>query len=776
MMKRSVLLILTLLVLSLSIINVSAFTMDAGNANSTCAGSTVVITDIVKGTGTFTVSTSGTAKSFSTIVPSGFSLQDGSQYIYSYVTPTSTTSPGTYDLIVKAVSSEGEKNAIHSITVNDCHSSDLALSPQTVETCPCSQVILAASLTNSGKYIESFQLSIEGQLKDSATLSDSVLSLNPGEVKNFKVYVNTSCTYGKYDLTVKAKSTTSKTIKEAKAVIDAKPCYEYTISVPQNYYSICEHSSLNIPLTVRNDGTAKNNINFNLKGPGFAALNKNELELSSGSSDILNLTVNPNFEETGNFTLLIEAMTDLGYVKKSQEVNIGVDKCYGVFMSIDKDNDKICNGLSGEYDVLIKNTGRFNNTYNLDVKAPEWVSVDKSVSLDANSEQTLKITVNPAENSQSGTYEVKIRAIDPVSNVYSEDSLELTTLTVDDCYKAIINSEKDSIDVSPDSSATLLLTLKNDGIKNASYIIDISGTASSFVLINPGIVSMEPGKGESLYLYIAPSVDLKESVYDVTVSARLKDTNIVSNKKISINVTALAVAEAKNETQVETVEKESKGFFSSISDWFVGIFSSIGKFFTGLFTIETPQINETLSNETITNETAENITISEALIETIEVGNLTITENETQANESVNESEIILVNVTENETSENITLIENETIETNQASIANITETNETIEINITNETIEIVQNETNITESLISSLNETSNQTIENITSENITEAENETAAEKTSMKDIIIENKTYIIGAIIIVLLVLLFSTGLWKKIIDFFEEDSE
>ena len=51
---------------------------------------------------------------------------------------------------------------------------------------------------------------------------------------------------------------------------------------------------------------------------------------------------------------------------------------------------------------------------------------------------------------------------------------------------------------------------------------------------------------------------------------------------------------------------------------------------------------------------------------------------------------------------------------------------------------------------------------------------ANNETQAPAFDLKNFLVENRAYVVGGIIVVFLVVLFATGLWKKIIDFFEED--
>ena len=773
--RNAFIFLLTLLISIMSIAIVSAFSVEAGNVSAVCAGSTIIVTDIVSGSGAFTVISSGTAKSFSTTVPSGFSIDNGVQYVYSYITPTSRTSPGNYDLILNINSGSEQKQVTHTITVGDCHESDLTIAPQTLETCPCSPVVYTATLRNRGQYLESFQLSVEGPIKNTVTLSDSVLNLNSGENKTFTVYVNTSCNSGKYDFTIKARATTSSAINEVKATLDVRPCYEYSLEVPQNYYSICEHSSLQIPLTIRNEGTANNKILLNFKGPSWSALNKNEAELKIGFNDIVNISANPDFRETGNFTLYIEAMSTLGYVKKTAEIKITVEKCYDVFLNIVNEKDKICNGIPTKYEFSVKNTGKFNNTYNLGIKGPDWISIDKSsISLDSGEEKSIALSANPSTTSKAGAYEIAVNAIDPISMVESKDVLEITSITVEDCYKAAITTDKDVISVAPDSAATVLLNLENQGVNNNSYIIDISGAASSFVQVNPGIITLQPGKAETVYLYISPPLNTEESLYEITISARLKDTTILSSKKLGINVTKLAVKEAQIPMGNETISApSSKNILLDIGNWFSDIFRSIGGFFSSLFTIKVPET---------ANQTNESLEVGNIIINESIVGN--VTEISEASNQTAEGNETIIANETEtltNETTGNETTVANETL-------TNETSTNETI-TNQTNQTLgneTIVANETltNETAGSEETLNQTTNITAENIGTLVITENESQQSNESQEsqenpsfdIKQFLIENRIYIIGIIVILLIIVLFSTGLWKRIINFFEDEVE
>ena len=79
------------------------------NPGIMCPGATGLYTSIITNTGIlnkqYTITTSGSASSFATSVPQGFSLNPGqSRTLYTYVSPRSTTSIGTYSLDITGIS------------------------------------------------------------------------------------------------------------------------------------------------------------------------------------------------------------------------------------------------------------------------------------------------------------------------------------------------------------------------------------------------------------------------------------------------------------------------------------------------------------------------------------------------------------------------------------------------------------------------------------------------------------------------------------------------
>ena len=76
------------------------------------------------------------------------------------------------------------------------------------------------------------------------------------------------------------------------------------------------------------------------------------------------------------------------------------------------------------------------------------------------------------------------------------------------------------MDVAADSTTTSALTITNNGVEKADYELSITGTASSFVQLNPSIITIEPKKSEIIQLYIAPTVRVVKGEYKIKLTIK----------------------------------------------------------------------------------------------------------------------------------------------------------------------------------------------------------------------------------------------------------------
>ena len=671
---KTFLMLFVIFVLSLAIVHGQSFDVSSASKEvSICPRTTELFVDSVKNLANdvqhFTVNIAGSAASFATSVPAGFVLAPGqSKAIYTYVTPFSTTAPGSYDLKVKISTSEGVKEIVHKVNVLDCHTLEIS-GEDKKKACPGETFKFEAQITNTGLYQEIYEVSVKGEIAEYVTLSENIVSVNSSSSRTVYAYVKLPADIkpGEYEFTIEAKS--KKALQSRTFKVEVMPCYDFELDVEKNSVSFCEHSKQEIGLTIKNKGTVDNSFTIKIDGPLWASVENTKLNVKAGSVAKTNVVFVPDYGVEGSFDIKLEVIPEKGIYKAKDTIYATVEKCHSVLLNIKKDSDKICNGLSNSYAVLIKNDGKVAKDYGLEVKGVTWASLEKTkVSLKPGEEQEVLLTINPGINVKPDEYEIKVIAfaLDD-SKVKDEDTITITTISTEDCYKPSLSIETKDVEVYYDGSATVPIVVQNQGSREASYEIGISDNAASFVQVSPAVVKLAPGESEVVYAYIAPTVEMKKKQYKVTVTARLPNSTILASESFSVKISEVPVETLP--TGAAVAKPEKKSIWQRIKEFFARLF--------GKKAVETEiskgavpiTENVTANITTEANVTAENITVEN------------VTENVT--------AEEIPENVTE--VLKNIT-VENVTQEANVTEVENVTEENITAEAEIPLENITQVE------------------------------------------------------------------------------------
>jgi len=564
--------------------------------SSMCPGSTGLFRDVVENTGgepvQVSVSSSGSASYFSTTVPIGFVLNPGQvRNIYTYVTPPSYTSVGSYGLDMSANSA----SLSHNVLVRDCFDYSItALNPEN-HVCPCGNQNFAFEITNSGDFSDTYALTVQGTAPGAVTLSDTVLSVNPGETRTFTVFLEATCdSFGEYGFTVTATPTNGASVKSASSTLVVDPCYDFGINTERDSVSMCEHSQETVAISVVNDGSTSNDFELELEGPAWANLDKNSLSVPAGSTGSANLVLSPDYGVQGSFEARLTVTPGMGNVEALNVFNLGVNRCHGVAVDIEMGADLLCSSLGNSYTVNVVNTGEFSKDYLLELSAPSWVTLDKrSISLGAGAEEQATITVNPGLNIPSDTYTVEVIAkAKDSSQVAGSDVIEIRTVSREECYMALIGVEDKNIQLDYDTTATIPIVVENVGTDAATYELSVGGTAVNFVYLNPSVVELEASKSELVYLHVAPTGDVPVGNYDVTVAARLQDSTILASEKIIIRV---------NEGEERIIIPEGEEGIQTGGDA-VSPFQRLLQFFRNLFA---PSPSDDVPEEETTDEETE---------------------------------------------------------------------------------------------------------------------------------------------------------------------------
>ncbi|UCD04219.1 MAG: hypothetical protein JSW73_01065 [Candidatus Woesearchaeota archaeon] len=544
----------------------------------------------------FTVSLSGTAQKWAVAAPTGFSLEPGkTKSVYVWITPSSKALIGAYDLNIKIDGgSAGEEELSYDIIIEPCHGVEITVDDDSKTACPGELVSYELTIKNIGEYTEDFTLSLSGVAEDWAVLSQDTLRLDKNEEEEVTLGIRAPPDdLGEYGLTVTASSEDSDAVSSKDIQIVIEECYEYSIDSPKDVYSFCDHTHAKIPVLIKNEGIIDNTYDLSVTGPDWATLDDTEVFIAEGDEEVVNLTIFPDYYETGDFSIEINAESETGKVSQKKEIDITIRPCFITELKLAANQDTICAQSSKTYEVSLTNLGKFKEPYSIFIEGPEWARLDKNfVELDEGESETLSLIVDAPETVDTYNIKVIAKSQEP-SETSGEDTLELEVISKDICFAIALSAELDEIDIAIGEGALIPINIENKGKEEATYSLEISGAGTSFAQLNPSTVTVEAGETDVAYLYIAIPEEAERDHYTLSVSARLEEGTIQASEAIEVNVVEVGkgvdiesvgeeedmeeVEEEVNESEV--TEDEEEGILSRITE----ALSSTGDKITGAF-------------------------------------------------------------------------------------------------------------------------------------------------------------------------------------------------
>ena len=517
---------LVIVILAILIIIPPALAFELNSRESTrttCQGNTILFTASVFGTGNFNVNLDGSASSWSTAVPNGFILNSNARTIYVYSTPNNNVNPGRYSLNLIVSSNQETKTVPFTVNVNNCH--NLQINGDALkEICGGQIVSYNYQIKNLGNYKESYQLDLKAPKY--VTLSQNLISLNPGETKDFYAYADRNSESSKFTIS----AFNRYGIAEITSELKVNSCYDFSISTDKDFVNFCEHSNEKIILETKNSGIQQDKYSLEIEdGPAWANLDKKELILDPGKSGAVNLVLNPDYGVKGNYDITLRIDSKSG--SKTKIFKAQVNKCNDVFIDIKEKDINVCN--NAKVPVYIKNTGTLEKEFILET-SEQWASLDDyKVKLKPGEEKNLNLALN-IQGLERKSYEAytRILALDG-SGLSMEDKIKINALNELQCHNTEIISG-DSLAITQSSSSTMPITIKNNGNDKITYEISLTGDGSSFTQLNPSVVELSSGASETIYLYSAPS-EVNHGAYNADISISYNN-NLLASKTITINV------------------------------------------------------------------------------------------------------------------------------------------------------------------------------------------------------------------------------------------------
>lgn len=559
-MKKRIIILFILLMLLLPNIDAEFTSTTEGDGKTVCQGTTGVFTIFVEGSGNININKEGTASSFTTIVPSGLILNVNKKPVFIYVTPSSKVQPGAYTLNLKVNDGSLEKVLPLKVNVKDCTTFEISGITEK-EVCGCESQQSEFEIKNTGIYQETYSLSIKGEAKEFVELNKNEIKLDPGKSAKVIAIVKAPCnTFGVKGFSLNIESKTSNSIATIDNSIKINNCFDYNAVASTELVEMCERTKEEVQLTIENTADKSNMYKISVVGPAWANLEKKEIAVNAKDSETTALVLTPDYKVEGSFDIELKLEDANGKIRKDKIIKANIKKCHDASLDIANPVETVCQTIQREVPVFLKNTGEFDKIFGLDSDT-EWASVsEKRISIDSSDEKEVALKLAPNEEVKPGKYTItlKLSSLDN-SNIEKEDAIEINVITVNDCYQPSVESES-VVDVAADSTTTSALTITNNGVEKADYELSITGTASSFVQLNPSIITIEPKKSEIIQLYIAPTVRVEKGEYKIKLTIKEKGSNVLEEKDMTVNVKE--VSEIKNQEVNKSTNTITGKFFN----------------------------------------------------------------------------------------------------------------------------------------------------------------------------------------------------------------------
>jgi len=538
-MKRTIILI-TLLTLISPVY--AGFTISADSINpSICPTTTELITvevvnhdNIYK---SYSFGLSGEASSWTAMAPSGLMLAPNERgNVYLYITPSMYAQTGNHNLRFTTSSSGRTENLNFNVELPECNG--LSLSSLNEERAVCSGTTgdFMLTLNNDGRWTETYDLVLSGEAAHWGRIDKTSMTLNSGDSGAFNVYITPeNGEYGEYSVTLTANSRTTDSVVSKKLTLMSEDCYDFDLSASENFASFCDNSEVRIPLNIENFGVEQNSFELILDGNSWSSLNTDQLTIPARSSKTFDLILSPETGKLGNYQFDITAKSINSNKKDSTKITTNVLSCRKSTMSLSKDSIELCPGDSELIDVLLLNSGRFEETYAMSTTGSSWSTIDKSlINLDSEDSETVKLKLTTDYSTTPGKYKTSV-----IANVQSIDGkelrsdLEIKVNNPSSCYSVSADTDS-SVEVGIGTGTLMPITLKNTGSREDTYQLTLTGDATQYAQINPGSISIAGNSEDTSYLFLSLPRDAELGLYDLKVIVESERSTL----KVPINIIA----------------------------------------------------------------------------------------------------------------------------------------------------------------------------------------------------------------------------------------------
>ncbi|MBW2984954.1 hypothetical protein KY361_07575 [Candidatus Woesearchaeota archaeon] len=407
---------------------------------------------------------------------------------------------------------------------------------------PCKPASFSFSIENIGTYTETYYLGVD-KLSEYAAFSQNPVTLNPSTSQELFAFINADCdTTGSYNLNIIVRALNSRQEVKLPIQLNIIENYDYDlffgdyyvegqpIKVANGRFKICEEDVKQLPVIIQNKADVPNSYKISLRGPGFASLTQNSAILNGLQEGAIFINLEPKFMDRRTYSLTTYITSQRGNIKKKGTIILDVEECFKVDVELPKEA-MISNCEKSLYNFSIKNIGNYDESFNLYLEAPSWVSIDYDAQeIDANSKKEAVLNLDAPCN-KKGTERITIKASSQDhENIEDEKTISMEIIPKSKFYYTVL--EVPRYNKIRYNAEELPIKITNNGLREVQYLLSL--TAPDWIDIEPRTLPLEKEETANPKLVFDINESVEEGDYDVIINANANGAEYSKEIKIKL--------------------------------------------------------------------------------------------------------------------------------------------------------------------------------------------------------------------------------------------------
>ncbi len=343
----------------------------------------------------------------------------------------------------------------------------------------CATAADEITITNLAPIASFYEVTLSGSAAEYVQTLPPRLSLKAGESKTLLNIITAPCgTKGTKTLVTHIETTTGVE-KEIKQEITFKKRNNLKAELELTEIETCPAEPGVFKLNITNSGSFKEQYEISVnKHAEWVTTNSNEtIKIEEGLSQEVEVYFETPYDQYGEyeFKMYVEAIKNKLEIEIPVKVN--VTKCYDFELVTEQPRYEVCDNEWTSTPIILKNTAKINNSYELDFEGPKWsgLEVERVSNVAGEEETTISLITTPPEHFEGGDYFATITAKTTLGDIERNITVPLY---VNECYELGLKSNKEDT-VCQGETVLYPVIVENMGVYDQTVHVLAEGTMVS---------------------------------------------------------------------------------------------------------------------------------------------------------------------------------------------------------------------------------------------------------------------------------------------------------